>query len=336
MRRWLSFGLGLIFSAFFAWLGFRGLNFDELGQVLGKIQVPWLFLAAGVYFIAAYLITWRWHYVLKPVQNIPTPRLFPIVVIGYMGNNIYPARIGEFIRAYFLKRNEGVAYAPALATILVERIFDGLVMLTFIFTALLFVEFDDPIIRGVGQILAPLFFGALLVFFGLALRPAWTERAYTWAITRLFPAKLQPKVLELAHKFMGGLAALSQPQLLGMTWFASLLSWTVEASTYWIVLQAFDFEVSFWVLALVMGLANLTTILPSTPGYVGTFHGVTVLTMTAFGISGEDAGAYAIVMHLVLWLPITAAGFLTLWRMGLGWGDLGRTEEAVIKQEGEA
>ncbi|HLA42791.1 MAG TPA: lysylphosphatidylglycerol synthase transmembrane domain-containing protein, partial [Aggregatilineales bacterium] len=104
----------------------------------------------------------------------------------------------------------------------------------------------------------------------------------------------------------------------------SIVSWTVEASTYWIVLHAFDFRVSFWVLMLVLGLANLTTILPSTPGYVGTFHAAVVLTLEAFDVNGESAGAYAIVMHMVLWLPITLAGAVLLWKQGMNWRDLGR------------
>lgn len=332
MRRWLTFALGILFSAFFAWLGFRGLNVEELFQTLEKLQMGWLGLAVLVYFLAAYLITWRWHYVLFPVKDIHPNQLFSVVVIGYMGNNIYPARIGELIRAYFLKRNENIPYAPTLATILVERIFDGLVMLTFIILALVFVEFDEPIVQQVFQIIAPLFFGALGVFFFLALRPQLAERVYTWGIRQFIPLRFQDKLVEVVKKFMEGLHSLSQPRLLAATIFFSWASWTVEASTYWIVLNAFDFRVSFWVLGLVMGLANLTTILPSTPGYVGTFHGVTILTLTAFNVSQENAGAYAIVMHLVLWLPITLVGFMFLLREGLSFRELGQVSQKGTAQ----
>lgn len=335
MRRWATLALGILVSVFFAWLGFRGLNFDELLETLGHIDLIWLPVAALVYFVGAYLITWRWYYLIQPLKDVHPNRLYPIVVIGYMGNNIYPARIGEFIRAFFLKRNEGIQYAPSLATILVERIFDGLVMLTFIFTALLFVEFDDPILGKMFRWLTPIFFGALIVFFAFALKPDWAERFYTRVITTLLPERFQAKALELVGHFMQGLVALRNPRLLASIWFFSLISWAVEASTYWIVLHAFDFEVSFWVLFLVMGLANLTTILPSTPGYVGTFHGVVVLILTAFNVDKTDAGAYAIVMHMVLWLPITITGFGLLWQQGMTWRGLDQATHNV-QQEASA
>ncbi len=328
MRRWLTFALGLGISAFFVWLGLQQLDRDLLLETMRSIQAGWLLVAAAVYFIAAYILTWRWSYLLRPLKDVHPNRLFPIVIIGYMGNNIYPARIGELVRAYILKRNEQIHYAPSLATILVERIFDGLVLLTFIFSALLFVKFDEPALRTVIYVTTPLFFGGLAVFFALALRPQQAQKLYTRIITTVIPSTaLQEKVLGLAEHFMKGLETLRTPRLLFLTWFASLASWGVEASTYWIVLHAFNFEVSFWVLMLAMGFANLTTIIPSAPGYVGSFHLAVGVTLTAFGIDKEDAGAYAIIMHLVLWLPVTLAGFLFLARQGLKWSDLNRASQ---------
>lgn len=335
MRRWLTLLLGFGVSAFFAWLGFRNLNFSELFDILKDINLLWLAAAAVVYFGATYVRVWRWHFLLEPIKPIPPRRLFSTVVIGYMGNNIYPARIGEFVRAYLLKRNEQIPYVPTLATILVERVFDGLVMLTFIFTALLFVSFDEPLLKTIIQVTAPLFFGALLVFIGLVLRPDRTRQLYIWGINRFVPSALREKILDLADKFLHGLSALRNPRLLALTGFTSLLSWIIEAGTYWLVLQAFDADVSFWVLMLVIGFTNLTTILPSTPGYVGTFHGVVVLTLEAFKVAGEQAGAYAIVVHMVVWLPITVVGLGLLGRTGLSWRDLGQATEQV-EEESEA
>jgi len=327
VRRWIMFALGIVVSAIFAWIGFRGLDFAALFEIIGNIAWGWLPVAVVVYFVAVYILTWRWGYLLEPIKPVHANTLYPIVLIGYMGNNIYPARIGEFIRAYVLKRNEQIEYAPSLAIILVERIFDGLVMLTFILVALLFVDFEEPVLNDLITFTTPLFFGALIIFTGFALRPELARRVYTTIIQTVLPQGLQPKILEIAERFMGGLVALRDARLLALTWGSSFASWTVEASTYWIVLQAFDFTVSFWVLMLVMGLANLTTILPSTPGYVGTFHGVMVLTLEAFSVDGENAGAYAIVMHMVLWLPITIAGAVMLGRQGLGWRDLNTAAE---------
>lgn len=328
MRRWITLFVGVCISAFFAWLGFRELDFAALGEILGEIHVIWLMIGTLVFLLAVYIITWRWYFLLQPVKDVKVSALFPIVIIGYMGNNIYPARIGEFIRAYILKRNEGVRYVPSLTTILVERIFDGLVMLTFIMVALLFVDIDEPVIDAIIQVTVPLFFGALLVFSIVTLRPEASTRVFK-AMIALLPNRLQNPLHDILDHIMDGLSALRQPQLLVLTWLCSFATWIVEASVYWFVLQAFDFSVTFWVLMLLIGVANLTTILPSTPGYVGTFHGVVVIILTAFDVAGEQAGAYAITVHLVLWLPITLLGFALLWRQGMGWRELGQASRMV-------
>jgi uncharacterized protein (TIRG00374 family) len=329
MRRWLFVALGLVVSAIFLYLGFQGLDLAQFWESITAIEAGWLLLATGVYFLAAYIITWRWYYLLRPVQIVHPNRLFPLVIVGYMGNNIYPFRIGEVIRAYVLKRREGTNIPATLTTILVERVFDGLTMLLFVFAALLFVDFDASVVQTGIQILAVLFVLALLMFFGLALRPDLTRRLYTAIIGRFAPAGVQPRLVALAEHLMDGLETLRSPGDLALTFIASILSWTVEASTYWIVLRAFPFDVNFFVVLLIVGLGNLATILPTTPGYVGTFHGIVVLVLRAFAVPQNDAAAYAVVMHAVIWAPVTVAGFIFLIGMGMGWKDFARAEDAV-------
>src|SRR5450432_1762682 len=132
MRRWIFLGAGLLISVFFLYIGFQGLDLSQVAQTVIHAQFIWLVPGVIVYFLAVWGRTWRWHYLLRPLKDIPLRRLFPIVVIGYMGNNVYPFRAGEVIRAYVLKRNENVKITASLATIIVERIFDGLVMLIFV------------------------------------------------------------------------------------------------------------------------------------------------------------------------------------------------------------
>ena len=124
MKRW-QFWLGLLVSAAFLWLALRGLRLADIGQVVAEADYLWLLPGVAVYFLAVWARAWRWHYLLRPLKAIPTGAMFPIVCIGYMGNNIYPARAGEVLRAVILKRKEGVPVSASLATIIVERIFDG-------------------------------------------------------------------------------------------------------------------------------------------------------------------------------------------------------------------
>jgi uncharacterized protein (TIRG00374 family) len=261
--------------------------------------------------------------------------LFPIVVIGYMGNNVYPFRAGEVIRAWVLKRNEDVTISASLATIIVERIFDGLVMLIFVFVALPFAPIPPPFDRVVVW-MTLLFFGALAVFFLLALRPEFTQRLYRAIFARIIPSeRLRENLISIADRFMDGLASLRSPRDLAMTMVSSVLIWLTETTKYWFVMHAFDFQVSFMVLMLMTAVVNLATTLPSSPGYVGTFDEPGIEILKVFGVETNVAAAYTLVLHAALWLPITLLGFVYMARQGVRWGDFARATQSVQSAEGE-
>jgi hypothetical protein len=292
-------------------------------------RIGWLVPGIAVYFLAVWGRTWRWHYLLRTLKPIPLRRLFPIVVIGYMGNNVYPFRAGEVIRAYVLKRNENVNITASLATIIVERIFDGLVMLIFVFVALPFADFKEGWLQDVIFYSTLLFWGAFLVFLVMALNPERTRRLYTGLFERLLPDKLGHIALKLADHFMLGLENLRHPRDLVMILVSSIFIWLTETTKYWFVMHAFDFEVSFFVLMVMTAVVNLATTLPSSPGYVGTFDTPGIETLKAYGVSEAMAASYTIVLHAALWLPITLLGFYYLYREGLSWKDFRRAREVV-------
>src|SRR5512147_672346 len=132
MKKW-QFWIGVLISIVFIWLALRGMRLEEFWDAVKQANYIWLVPGVAVYFVGVWVRAWRWHYLLGPIKKIPTKTMFPITTIGYMGNNIYPARAGEVLRAVVLKRREGVPISASLATIIVERIFDGVVMLAFVF-----------------------------------------------------------------------------------------------------------------------------------------------------------------------------------------------------------
>jgi hypothetical protein len=132
MKRW-QFWLGLLISAVFLYLVLRKIDFPQLWQVLKTANYWWLIPGVAVYFMALWVRSWRWHYLLRPLKAIPTRKMFPIVTMGYAFNNIFPARAGEVLRAVVLKHEEEVPISASLATIIIERVFGGIVMLAFVF-----------------------------------------------------------------------------------------------------------------------------------------------------------------------------------------------------------
>jgi hypothetical protein len=262
--------------------------------------------------------------------------MFPVTCIGYMGNNIYPARAGEVLRAVVLKRREGVPISASLATVIVERIFDGVVMLAFVFLnlpALAKLADSDSGFLGNIQSLAligmGIFVGALVIFLLAAMFPVVTLRLGQWLIDRLLPVRIREKTSGIMHKFLDGLASLRSPFNILMVFLTSVVIWLLETIKYWFVMHAFSFTVSFFALMLLNGIANLATTIPSAPGYIGTWEAVTKAVLVAFGVSGSEALAYAVVLHVALWLPITLLGAWFLAREGIKWNDALRKETQI-------
>jgi len=335
-RRWAMLLLGLLVSLIFLYIGLRGLKLSEVWDGMQDAQIAWLIPGIAVYFLAVWGRTWRWHYLLRPIKAVPLKKLFPVVVIGYMGNNVYPFRAGEVIRAYVLKRNENVSISASLATIVVERIFDGLVMLIFVFVALPFADFKADWLRNIVIFSTLLFWGAFLVFLVMAMQPDRMQRIYTKLFERFLPEKLAEVALRLADHFMTGLENLRRPRDLFMTLITSIFIWLTETTKYWFVMHAFDFEVSFFVLMVMTAVVNLATTLPSSPGYVGTFDTPGIKTLAAYGVKESLAASYTLVLHAAVWLPITLLGFYYLYQQDLGWRDFRKAQEISTEETGVA
>ncbi len=335
MKRW-QFWLGMIISAVMLYFALRGLQLGEVWETVKSAHYIWLLPGVAVYFIGVWVRTWRWHYLLRPVKKIPTASMFPVVAIGYMGNNIYPARAGEVLRAVVLKRRENVPVSASLATVLVERIFDGVVMLAFIFlnlSELAGLTQDSGFLGNIKQLAlwgTAVFIGALLVFLLAAMFPKVSERILFAVVDRAVPEKMREKIKGVLSRFMSGLESLRSPREVVMIFVTSFVIWLLETGKYWFVMHAFDFEVSFFALMLMNGLVVLATTIPSAPGYIGTFDLPGIALLTAYGVSKEMATGYTLVLHAALWLPITLLGAYYFTREGLKW-----TQKIEISENAE-
>src|SRR5450759_449108 len=181
MKQW-QFWVGVLISVVFLYFGLRWLKLGDFWQAIQTANYWWILPGVAVFFVGLWVRAWRWHYLLRPMKKIPTRRMFPVTCIGYMGNNIYPARAGEVLRAVILKRREGVPISASLATIIVERIFDGVVMLAFVFINLPELALLTGGSGFVGNIREVAIFGsaafmaALIVFLLAAMFPAVTVK----------------------------------------------------------------------------------------------------------------------------------------------------------------
>jgi len=335
MKRW-QFWLGVLISAIFLYFVVRKLDWAAFWLSLKTANYWWIIPGVAVYFVAVWARAWRWHYLLKPIKAIKTRVMFPITCIGYMGNNIYPARAGEVLRAIILKRKENVPISASLATIIVERIFDGVVMLAFVFVNLAQLAKLAEVVVPVGKWEVTIqdlaiwgsvaFFGALLIFLLAAMFPKVTARAGQWFIERLLPRRIRERTSGIMHKFLDGLESLRSPVNVLMVFVTSVIIWLLETVKYWFVMHAFSFEVSFFTLMLMNGVVNLATTIPAAPGYLGTFDAPGIAVLQADGIDKAVATGYTLVLHLALWVPITALGAYYMAREVIKWSNALRKE----------
>lgn len=325
-RQTIQLLIGFGISAIFIYYLLPGLKLQEVGKSLRTANYWWIVPGVAVYFVGLAARTWRWHYMLRHLKPIPLGRLFPVVCIGYFGNNVYPFRAGEVIRSYVLKRKEDVPMMSSLTTVIIERIFDGLVMLLFVFLALPFAPIPDGY-RDFVAVLTVLLVLATGVFVWMAGQPRRMARLYSWCAARLLPAALRGRVDELFQRFMEGIESLRSPRDVGMIFATSVVVWLMETVKYWFVMHAFDFSVSFLALMLMNGVVNLATTLPSAPGYVGTFDTPGIETLVAYGVGRDLAAAYTAVLHVALWIPVTAVGAWYFWREQLSWSDFSAAKE---------
>ncbi len=332
LKRW-QFWVGVMISTLFLWLALRGLNLVDFWSAVRSARYWWILPGVAVYFVGLWARAWRWHYLLRPLQKIPTREMFPITCIGYMGNNIYPARAGEVLRAVILKRRRGVPISASLATIVIERIFDGVVMLAFVFVNLPelagLATADSGFVgnlRDLAMIGVGIFSAALVLFLLAAMFPRRTAGLGQWFIQRGLPERWRKQVGGILERFLDGLAFLRSPLNVFMVFLTSVVIWLLETGKYWFVMHAFHFEVGFFALMLMNGVVNLATTIPSAPGYIGTFDTPGIAVLRAYGVEQGVAAGYTLVLHVALWLPVTLLGAWYLAQEGIRWSETLREE----------
>ncbi|MCA9949905.1 MAG: flippase-like domain-containing protein [Anaerolineales bacterium] len=335
MKKW-QFWLGVIISVGFLVYALQGLKLTEVFSQVQRANYYWLIPAVAVYFVAVWARTWRWDYMLRPIKKIPIRRLFPVVVIGYMGNNVYPFRAGELLRSFVLYEREDVAIGASMATVIVERVFDGLVMLMFVFVALPLTPIPSESVQTLVVFASIAFFAALIVFFGLAAKPDIFYNLAAKILNWLLPERFAKPTLDFLARFLEGLESLRSFRNVVMIFLTSVVIWLLETVKYWFVMQAFDFHVTFFALMLMNGVVNLFTTLPSAPGYVGTFDTPGIETLVLYGVARTTATAYTLVLHAALWLPITLLGVYYMFKEGLGWSSFSKAVEAAEGETEEA
>jgi len=327
--------LGFAVSAVFLFFSLRGQDYEAIREAFSQVTYWYLVPALGLYFIGLLVRAYRWSVLLRPVEIVSPRKLVGINAVGLMANNVLPLRTGEFVRAYALSQRTSITKSTALATIAVERIFDGMALLIFIATSMLFVDLTSQLSR-VAELAMVIFGLALVALVLLAKGGRLRDRMLQLALGPL-PVAMQGRVNRMAESFITGLGIFHRWRELALVSVSSLVAWGFEASMYYMVARAFGGSIEAVMRVpetmLTTGIANLATLVPSSPGYVGPYEAAVILVLGgALGLSRALALSYAVLVHVMLWLPVTIWGVIEWSRLHLS---LRQVEAAEFATEPE-
>ena len=324
--------IGLLLSAIFVALFFVTVDFRRLMDALMGANYVYVVPGIGLYLIGVWFRTLRWRRLLQHIRPIPTTRLFPVVVVGYMANNLLPLRLGELVRSYYVGDREQVSKAAALVTIFIERLLDALTLLLFILVIAIFV----PLI-GLAEAFGewsslpwPLLAGAIslpfIVAFGLLVVVAYAParvRALIALVLRLLPSALESRLMHILDMFLEGLQSLKSPSTILVVFILSVPVWLFEAGLFVLVGYSFGFHEIYdslpeliVAMVLVTAIANIGASIPAGPGGIGLFELIARETLVLLPLAAIDravAGGYVAVVHASLLIPMIVLGQFFLW-----------------------
>jgi uncharacterized protein (TIRG00374 family) len=320
-QRWQNLGLNLGISLFFLDFVFAEIDLTEVATAMANADYRMLLLSMVLILLHIYFRTVRWQWLLKPMGEVafwPACRAF---LIGIAGNTVLPARAGEFLRAYVLGRSTGLPKTGVFATLVVERIFDGLTVLL-ILLAVIILGLHNQQLQLIGILGAIFYTGVMAGLIILLTKRHWADTL----INKFLPQQLAHQVIGLLDGFGSGLAVLKNPYQLAMVTFWNILTWVVIPISFWLALLAFDFgsPVPWQAPVLMLPVMALGLTIPAAPGGVGLVQAAIKLTLdlTFAGLPvasnfQESVAAAGILIHFTQFAPEVIPGIICFMYEGL-------------------
>ena len=313
-KLWIGIGI----SIFFLVLLFRKIDFSKLFAALGEMDYRYLIPAVLFTFISYYFRAVRWRYLLLPMKKIGMRNLFSATVIGYMANNLLPARLGEFVRAYVLGEKEKLDTSAVFATLVLDRLFDGFTVILILVVTFFTIELPpgmENVQHGlmVGGYVTLAFYVAVIVFIITLKKQTTRTINLTARLLKPFPAKVTEKVIPLLGSFIEGLRLSARPSDLILLLCSSFVIWTFAVYALAMVLHSFGIFLPVTASMFIMVFLVFAVMVPASPGFVGTYHAACVYGLMAFNVQMEKALSIALIVHGVNFFPVIVLGFWYLW-----------------------
>lgn len=331
-RLWIGIGI----SAVLLVMLFRQIDGRQVLAAFRSMDYRYLVPSIILTFVSYYCRAIRWRYLLLPQKATSLASLFPATIVGYMANNLLPARLGEFVRAYVLAEKERLDPSSVFATLVLDRLFDGFTVLLILVLTLFTVRLPEGMeqvqegLKLGGYVTLALYVGVIAFLVLLKRRTHWTLDLLG-RLLRPFPARVAEKIIPLLGSFIAGIRMSSRPAELAALFVSSLVIWSTAIWPVDLVLKSFGISLPVTASMLIMVFLVFAVMVPASPGYVGTYHAACVYGLLAFNVQREMALSVALVMHGINFFPVILAGFYYLWRDNIS---LRNVEEQSAKHTG--
>lgn len=305
-----KFIIGSIISLLLLWVAIRKVNFHEFMEAITTAQVKYLIPAFLLTLVVCIFRSVRWRLLFSQIKEIKTYNLFSVIMVGFLANNLLPARLGDVVMAYLIGKKEDISKSSALGTIFLDRILDVLTLIMFLTGTIIFNPFPIWVKRIVFIGMSLLLFLASITWIAVSKKDTFI-RILQFFLKPL-PFSLKTKILQLFNHFVDGLSVVKKFSILFKTLAVSIIVWFTLSLGVYLLFLAFDFSLSFGAALAVLTIVNLGLIIPSAPGFVGTFQFFCVAALGLFQIKESQALGFAVVYHLSQFLPTTLVGFYFL------------------------
>lgn len=316
-KKQLWIGIGI--SIFLLYILFRKVNIRQLLAAFTEMDYRYLLAAMTVTFAGYYLRAVRWKYLLIPIKKTAMRNLFPATIIGYMANNILPARLGEFVRAFVLGDKEQIDKSAVFATLVLDRLLDGLSVLVLLVITLFTIKLPTGM-EGVQKSLEYGGYVSLVACLFLATFLAVIKINMSWVllfIGRLLkplPQRFAGKVVPLLGSFIEGIRFSSRPLHIMALFVTSTVTWAMAVWTVDLTLHAFGIALPITAVMFVLIFLVIAVVVPASPGSVGTYHFACVYALMVFNLPKEKALSVALVVHAINFFPVIFLGLYYLVR----------------------
>lgn len=322
----LRAALGLAISGAAIYILLQSVDVGAAIDVLRTASPAAILLMVGTTLVDVGARGARWQALLMPIRRIPYRRVLGYTYLGYLANNVLPARLGELVRSHALGEGESISRTTVLGTVVVERIVDTVIVVSL--AALAVVGLGVGGVMSTAVVLGAGFVGLLVI--GLAL--ATMSHRLPGAARVTATAERFPIALELGRRLRDGLRVIGRPRTLISALVLSAVAWTASIATFIVAAMAIGIELTPLQGALLSSGVALATIVPSGPGYLGTFELTAVGIASQFGIAADPGFAMALLAHAMILAVTSVGGAIAAFRLGVGLGT-GRHDKDVEDPE---